>query len=105
MTISSNTQAPGYIRNLLSFSSHTGSLRANYYTQYGVHYYVVYSYAEPIAIHANGVWFVSLKKWSQTTSRHQGLVRQAVQHEDHVIYTYEEIDILFVSKLFEGETP
>ena len=35
-------------------------------------FYVVYSYATPIAWWANGEWFVPPVRYSQTTSRHQG---------------------------------
>lgn len=39
--------------------------------------YVVYSYAEPIAIFEDGKWTVTTVKFSVTTGRHQTLVRQA----------------------------
>lgn len=41
-------------------------------------YYIVYSYGTPIAWFKNGEWLVPNLKYSQTTSRHQSLVRRAI---------------------------
>jgi hypothetical protein len=40
--------------------------------------YIVYSYGTPIAWFKNGEWLVPNLKYSQTTSRHQSLVRRAI---------------------------
>jgi hypothetical protein len=40
--------------------------------------YIVYSYGTPIAWHTLGGWYVVEQKFSQTTSKHQGLVRRAI---------------------------
>lgn len=40
--------------------------------------YIVYSYATPIAWYRNGLWHVPAYKYSQSTSRHQSIVRQAL---------------------------
>jgi hypothetical protein len=40
--------------------------------------YVVYSYSTPIAWHTPKGWVVPDVKYSRTTSRHQGVVRRAV---------------------------
>lgn len=41
-------------------------------------FYAVYSYVTPIAWYAHGVWTVPNVRYSQTTSRHQNVVRKAV---------------------------
>jgi hypothetical protein len=47
--------------------------------------YVVYSYGTPIAwhIYATDEWVVPAEKYSTTTSKHQGLVRRALQVTRH----------------------
>lgn len=40
--------------------------------------YVVYSYATPIAFHAQGVWHIPDVKYSVTTSKHQSKIRAAI---------------------------
>jgi hypothetical protein len=40
--------------------------------------YTVKSYGTPIAWHGDAGWQVSSTKYSQTTSRHQGIVRRAI---------------------------
>lgn len=41
-------------------------------------FYVIHSYATPIAWFANGVWTVPAVKYSVTTSRHQTQVRRGI---------------------------
>jgi hypothetical protein len=45
--------------------------------------YAVYSYGYhfPMAVHAEYRWYVNEDKYSPSTSRHQSIVRQAVQGE------------------------
>lgn len=40
--------------------------------------YVVYSYGTPIAWHSLEGWYVVSQKFSQTTSKHQNLIRRAI---------------------------
>lgn len=40
--------------------------------------YVVYSYSTPIAWHGSRGWIVPARKYSVTTSNHQGVVRRAL---------------------------
>lgn len=46
--------------------------------QLAADYYVVHSYATPIAWHANGVWVMPDVKYSRTTTRHQNIVRRGL---------------------------
>ncbi len=42
--------------------------------------YVVYSYATPIAWHAqDGTWYVPDERYSQTTTRHQNVIGTCIQ--------------------------
>ncbi len=41
--------------------------------------FIVFSYAEPIAIHMGSDIHITMQKWSQTTSRHTNAVRGAVR--------------------------
>ena len=41
-------------------------------------FYAIYSYATPIAWYSDGTWTIPDVTYSVTTSRHQGIVRRAV---------------------------
>jgi hypothetical protein len=49
----------------------------NYAISKGADYFV-YSYGTPIAFHSVDGWYVVEQKFSQTTSKHQNLVRRAI---------------------------
>ena len=54
-----------------------GRLPGDYWSRFetasaATDFFAVYSYATPIAWHANGEWFAPAVKYSVTTSRHQG---------------------------------
>lgn len=46
---------------------------------YAVDFYVVTSYSTPIAWYAKGVWTVPEVKYTVTTTRHQNIVRKAIE--------------------------
>jgi hypothetical protein len=60
-----------------------GSARESFNASDGSLAYVIYSYATPIAWkRSDGAWFMPDDSYSVTTSRHQGIVRVALRHED-----------------------
>lgn len=54
-----------------------------------IDHYVVYSYAEPIAIYAKGAWYIHDLKCSKTTSRHINKVKNAVLY--FTLIDYDEM--------------
>jgi hypothetical protein len=67
-------QALEAIKRREEFTSHTGNFRARWIGEQ----YMVYSYRVCIADFTDGVWGVDTTRWSNTTSRHQGIVRRAI---------------------------
>jgi hypothetical protein len=60
-----------------SHPTSVGKLPSEYHGEFetasaATDFYAVYSYATPIAWHANGQWTIPPVKYSVTTSRHQG---------------------------------
>ena len=85
---------PGMVQNRLEFKMSAslggsnyrlvvGRLPLEYIQQFDAaglapDYYVVHSYATPIAWYANGVWTLPDIKYSPTTTRHQNIVRRGI---------------------------
>lgn len=100
----SNREAVDAMRARMSFASHTGSLRGVQYSNVNemdghgrlpsecrqalldadprATLYVVYSYGTPIGWCCDGAWTIPQVRYSNTTSRHQGLLAQAVPFID-----------------------
>lgn len=72
ISISSNN-FKNYLKNQREFEA--GNVTSGYIGKV----YIVRSYAEPIAIHANGLWFVTTDKFSITTTKHTTQVKNAIE--------------------------
>jgi len=65
-------------RDIMSEGRLSGADCEKYYEDRRVIDFVVYSYHTPIAWHREGLgWYIVGQKFSQTTSKHQNLVRRA----------------------------
>ena len=58
--------------------------------------YVVYSYGQhfPVAVYQSNTWFVNKDKYSVTTSKHQGKVKQGISDLIEYLSTYELKNLL-----------
>lgn len=86
-----------YIANKLGFRTHGNLWASRYGSSYGRlvyerttafqraqeadDFYAVFSYQTPIAWYAHGVWTVPDVKYSVTTTKHQNIVREAVNYD------------------------
>lgn len=96
-TVIANNKATEYIQNRINFKASnlsgfnlpfdkecfriaTGRLPSDVVSQLELDEptYVVYSYGTPIAWHGKFGWYLPAIKYSQTTSRHQSIVRSAI---------------------------
>ena len=67
------------------------------YSQDTNKFYIVYSYGEhfPLAAysHIDKLWYLNIDKYSMTTSRHQSIVKQALDNES-ILCTTDELQSL-----------
>ncbi len=73
-----NRDIPALIRDLRDFRTQNGTVFAEHDHKGR---YVVYSYGKhfPMAMYDGEQWRVNYDKYSRTTSKHQGYVRQGIQ--------------------------